>query len=102
MTLSLRLSYASIGLSSSESCHFETREVTPHIGSGYFASPRMTLSLRLSYASICLSSSESCHFETREVTPAHWKRLFRESQNDTFTAIKLCEYLSELLGVLSF
>ena len=82
----------------------------------------MTLSLRLSYASIGLSSSDSCHFETREVTPSendtftaiklceYWsgllgvlsKRLFRESQNDTFTAIKLCEYWSGLLGVLSF
>ena len=62
----------------------------------------MTLSLRLSYASIGLTSSESCHFETREVTPAQSKRLFRESQNDTFTAIKLCEYWSEFLGFLSF
>ena len=62
----------------------------------------MTLSLRLSYASIGVSSWESCHFETREVTPAQSKRLFRESQNDTFTAIKLCEYWSEFLGFLSF
>ena len=54
----------------------------------------MTLSLRLSYASIGLSSWDSCHFETREVTPSESKRLFRESQNDTFTAIKLCEYWS--------
>ena len=60
----------------------------------------MTLSLRLSYASIGLGSSESCHFETREVTPAQSKRLFRESQNDTFTAIKLCEYWSEFLEIL--
>ena len=60
----------------------------------------MTLSLRLSYASIGLSSWDSCHFETREVTPSESKRLFRESQNDTFTAIKLCEYWSEFPGSL--
>ena len=76
MTLSLRLSYASIGLGSSESCHFETREVTPHSRSGYFASPRMTLAQSLfresqndTFTAIKLTSSESCHFETREVTP---------------------------------
>ena len=62
----------------------------------------MTLSLRLNYMSICLSYLGFCHFETRELTPSHSQRLFRESQNDTFTKIKLYEYLSELLGFCHF
>ena len=76
MTLSLRLSYASIGLSSWESCHFETREVTPAQSKRLFRDSQNNTFLRLIYASIGLSSSESCHFETREVTPSQSKWLF--------------------------
>ena len=62
----------------------------------------MTLSLRLNYGYLSELLGGFVILRARELTPPHSKRLFRESQNDTFTKIKQYGYLSEVLGVLSF
>ena len=99
MTLSLTSSYLSICQSYSKFCHFEDCEVFP---SHFCESQNEIFTLRLSYISIYPELLEVLSFWSSRSNSYTLKRLFRESQTDIFTYIKLYEYLSELLELFSF
>ena len=90
----------SICLSYSEFCHFEAREVTPSLWSGYFPSPQNdTFHLDKVIWVFVWATRSFGHFEAREVTPSHWRGHFA-SPKMTFSLTS--SYLSICLSYSKF